>query len=250
MRRKAELERLIKQLSSADTTRILNPKAALRLRKEGIKLRVSKPLSDKKKIDALFSRNRKKAAMELAERLPKQPEFPAPSINALYAEIRSAIILGLNGAAITLSGILVEHVLRYATYKVEMGGFQNYDPAKMDRFEQHSLKTLIQLAKKKGLLNDTGVKKLDHFNDRCRNPYNHYNLKKIAGESEGPITVIDLNNATSEVQNVKAKDSLIVQAQIKPEIDARNVFGIFAFADSVVKHLWQKINELESSSIN
>jgi hypothetical protein len=50
----------------------------------------------------------------------------APSIQSLYNEIKEAIIFGLNGAAITLSGVLVEHALKYATYKIEGAGLEQH----------------------------------------------------------------------------------------------------------------------------
>jgi hypothetical protein len=47
---------------------------------------------------------------------------------------------------------------------------------------------------------------------------------------------------------MEAKDSPVIQAQIKPYVDSASVFEVFAFADSVVKYLWNKINIPEKES--
>ena len=169
------MNRLVKE--GADTI-IVNPANIERLRKQGVNFDKVPKKCLEECIDLLFS-ERKKLSLEMAKKLPDPPLISAPAIESLYNEIRECIILGLHGAAITLSGILVEFTLKYVTYAREMGGFTEYDAKKWDEFEKIMLDGAIKRAAKSDLLNDDEVKALTGFKDEIRNPYNHYNIKKI-----------------------------------------------------------------------
>jgi hypothetical protein len=226
---------------------ILSPSTEERLGKRGIHIPKPPKLTLEESINYIFSDDRKQQALATAKQLPRPPEIPAPSIQSLYTEIRQAIILGLNGAAITLCGILVEHTLKYATYKIEVGGFAKYDPDKADEFERLTLGPAIDRAAKAGLVEAENVEKLKYFKDTYRNPYNHYNLKKITSNYyiEG-LRIVNTKTGDVETRDVAAKDDLVVQAQAKPRADADNVLDVFIFADSVVKALWIKLTQLET----
>ena len=81
-------------------------------------------------VEKLFSDEQKEKALQRARQLPELPDIPLPSVVGIYREIIRGITLGTNGAAITLSSVLVEYVLKFASYKIEMGGFQKHDMAK------------------------------------------------------------------------------------------------------------------------
>jgi hypothetical protein len=224
---------------------VLSPVAIKRLKTKGIHLAESPKPSLEETINLLFSDERKRRALEVAQKLPEPPNMAAPSITSLYNEIREAIIFGLNGAAITLCGVLVEHALKYATYKIEMGGFAQYDSSKADAFEKFALGVAIDKAAKAGLLTQTQRESLRLFKDAYRNPYNHYNIKKITEGCHGDLTTLNIETRKVETSHVEAKDNPVIQAQIKPYVDAASVFEVFTFADSVVKDLWRKINTPE-----
>jgi hypothetical protein len=237
-----ELENSLSQLVENSDIRMLSPVTRERLKAKGIQLAKPPQRTLEESIDLLFSDKRKEIALEVAKKLPVPPDMAAPSIKSLYDEIRLAIILGLNGAAITLSGVLVEHALKYATYKVEIGGFANYDPAKTDEFESFTLGPAISRAAKAGLLDQGQIDGLKLFKDKYRNPYNHYNIKKITEGCHGDMTSLNIETNQAETSHIWAKDNPVVQAQIKPYVDAASVFEVFTFVDSVVKYLWGKIN--------
>jgi hypothetical protein len=173
------LEELVSELAASADTAILNPVTKQRLKDRGIHLPQPPKLSLEEVIDLLFSEKRKLRALETARKLPETPEIPVPSVQSLYDEIREAAILGLYGAAITLSGILVEYMLKYAAYKVEMGGLVKYDAKKWDEFEMLDFSDAIGRANRNKLLTKEARKSLNLFRDRYRNPSNHYNIKKI-----------------------------------------------------------------------
>jgi hypothetical protein len=77
-------------------------------------------------IDHLFS-TAKDHAIERAKQLPALPEMPY-AVASLYGEIITCIIFGVYGAAITLSGILIEFVLKHCTYLREAGGYSDEFP--------------------------------------------------------------------------------------------------------------------------
>lgn len=237
-----DLEKLLSELAENSDVRMLSPVTIERLKTKGIHFSEPPKRTLEESINLLFSNERKGKAIEIAKQLPAPPSMAAPSITSLYNEIREAIIFGLNGAAITLCGVLVEHALKYATYKVEMGGFAKYDPAKADEFEKFALGVAIDRAAKAGLLTQTQVDNLKLFKDKYRNPYNHYNIKKITEGCHGDLTTLNIETGKVETNHVEAKDNPVIQAQLKPYVDAASVFEVFTFVDSVVKYLWSKIN--------
>jgi hypothetical protein len=239
-----DVEAILSELASQGFEGILSPTTEERLGKRGIHIPKLAKLTLEQSIDLIFSEGRKQKALAIAKTLPQPPNIPVPSIQSLYNEIREAIILGLNGAAITLCGILVEHVLKYATYKVEIGDFTKYDSAKADEFERFALGSAIDRAAKAGLLTPDDTNKLRHFKDTYRNPYNHYNLKKITSTYyiEG-VRVLNANTGDVEVRDIAAKDDPVIQAQVKPRADADKVLEVFVFADSVVKAVWLTLTQ-------
>ncbi len=239
-----DVAEILSELASQGFDGILSPTTEERLEKRGIQLPRPPKLTLEQSIDLIFSEARKQKALAIARTLPQPPDIPVPSIQSLYNEIREAIILGLNGAAITLCGILVEHALKYATYKVEIGDFAKYDSAKADEFERFALASAIDRAAKAGLLTPDDTHKLRRFKDTYRNPYNHYNLKKITSNYyiEG-VRVLNANTGDVEVRDIAAKDDPVIQAQVKPLADADKVIEVFAFADSVVKAMWFRLTQ-------
>jgi hypothetical protein len=194
-------------------------------------------------LDELFSK-RKENALTLAKQLPDSPSFHVPSIQSLYNEIKQCIIFGLNGAAITLSGILVEFTLKYATYVCEVGNTGIYDSTKWDEFESLTFEPAIVRAAKNNLLTAEMTKKLKDFKNDFRNPYNHFNIKKITRNVIWrDVSLINVKTQTVEKKDICAKDDLVIQAQAKPIVDQHNVFAVFNFSNDVVLHLLGAINK-------
>ena len=137
--------------------KIINPKTLESLVKQGLKVipRPNLPLDEY--VDLLYSRVNE--AHKIATQLPVPPQFPHPAIMSLYSEIRDSIIMGQNGAAITLSRILVEYVLKYTAYTWEMGGFAKWDSQKWDEFEKLDYSQAIGRLNKTGLLKKENRKK-------------------------------------------------------------------------------------------
>lgn len=236
-----DIQTLLNQLAKEGREFISNPAVKEQLKRQGVPIDEPPQLSLEESLELLFKKRMEKA-LEIAEKLPNPPAIASPAIESLYNEIRECIIFGLNGAAITLSAILVEFMLKFAAYKVEMGGFAVYDAEKWDEFEKLNFSDAIGRANRNQLLTKDNRKLLHEFREHYRNPYNHYNIKKITELVVArDVTRVNLETLEVEQLDIEAKDNPIIQAQAKPLVDAQAVMSVFEFADSVVKALFTKL---------
>lgn len=220
---------------------IVNPETLEELKRLGIPSGVIPAPT----IEELFEK-RKQNAIVKVKQLPDLPQGLPLAIKALYQEIRECVFFGLNGAAITMSSILIEFVLKHTTFIKEAGGYQNADPQKWDEFESMEFGPAINRAKAKkaGLLDSKMAKRLHSFRDTIRNPYHHYNIKKIT-ENVVAKKVKQVGTQIGEIKeiDIAAKNSPMIQEQVKPFMDEHHVMRVFYFADEVVKYL---LHQLES----
>lgn len=219
---------------------IVNPKTLKKLKEKGIHFKMPPQKTLQESLELLFNK-RKKAAIDLVNKLPLVPMIAAPAIESLYNEIRECIIFGINGAAITLSGILVEFALKYIIVVKESGGFE-YNTQLWDNIESIAFAETISRAKSNGVITDSEEIKLNEFKDLIRNPYSHYNIKKITrGAVWGKVKILNIETQKVEEKDIAAEDDPVVQAQAKPYIDKMRVIEIFEFADQLVKTLFSRI---------
>lgn len=232
-----DIKKIMDELAKDSDRIMVNPNDLEQLEKQGVPLEVIPAPT----IDKLFEKRKENAFLK-AKELPPLPEGLPPSIQALYQEIRECIFFGLNGAAITMSSILIEFVLKHATFIKEAGSYKKADSKKWDEFEEMELSPAINRAKKIGLLDSGMTKRLHSFRATIRNPYNHYNIKKIT-QNVVAEKVKRLDIKTGEVKeiDIAAKDSPMIQAQAKPIVDEYYVLAVFCFADEVVKYLLPQI---------
>lgn len=229
----------VKELAKDGDIIIANPDDIEKLEKQGLAFQVA----PSKTINELFQ-ERLKFALEIVKHLPSLPDKLPPAIKSLYQEIRECIFFGLNGAAITLTGNLLEFTLKHTTYVKEVGGYQHYDSSKWDEFEKIEFGDAINRAKKTGLITSKIAKQLHCFREDIRNPYSHYNIKKIT-EDIIARRVKNINLATGEIVeiDIHAKDSPVIQAQGKPIVDQQRILAVFNFANSIVIYLINRLNE-------
>jgi hypothetical protein len=175
-----KVKKVVDAAKDQDTEIGYNPLARERLRSMGLDVPdVAKIVPWQDYVERLFSEDNKKAALERVRKLPPLPDIPVRAVVKLYQEILKCIAFGLSGAAITLLSVLAEFMLKYAAYKMEMGAFVIYDPIKADEFERLEFGDAVGRAARHRLLEKGRRKDLNDFRDKIRNPYLHYNLKKI-----------------------------------------------------------------------
>lgn len=234
-----DIEKIMEELAKGANRIIVNPDTLETLKKQGVPFDVIPSQT----IGELFDQ-RKEKAYSVAGFLPNLPKELPPTIQALYQEIRECIFFGLNGAAITMSSILIEYVVKHATFIAEAGGYEKADPKSWDEFENIELAPAINRAKKAGLLDSKMAKRLHSFRKAIRNVYNHYNITKITKNVIArKVQRLDVNTGKVEEIDIEAKDSPMIQAQAKPIMDEHNVLPVFHFADEVVKYLLPKIKK-------
>jgi hypothetical protein len=231
------IEEIMKQLSQGSDKIIINPGTLEELKRLGVPFDVIPAPT----IDELFEQRKKNAIQKLPQ-LPALPAHLPPGIQALYQEIRECIFFGLNGAAITMSSILIEFVLKHTTFITEAGGYQKANPQEWDHFEKIELGPAINRAQKAGLLDPKMVKKLHSFRETIRNPYNHFNIKKLTQDVVAKkVKAVNTETGAIEELDMPAKDHPMIQAQVKPLVDEYHVLPVFYFADEVVKYLLPRI---------
>lgn len=232
-----DIDKIMKELAEGSDRIIVNPADLEKLKKQGVPFDVIPSPT----IEELFDQRKAKACLK-AQYLPTLPQGLPPAIQSLYQEIRECIFFGLNGAAITMSSILIEYALKDTTFIKEAGGYQNIDTSKWDEFEDMEFAPAINRAKRAGLIDKNMTKRLHDFRISIRNTYTHYNIKKITTNVVAR-KVKRANLSTGEIEeiDIEAKDSPMIQAQAKPFMDEHLVMDVFKFADEVVKYVFAKI---------
>jgi hypothetical protein len=237
-----DIKTLLNELVKDGGEIVSNP-AVIRLKKQRVPTNEPAQPSLDESLELLF-RGRKEKAIEIAERLPAPPATSSAAIESLYNEIRECSIFGLNGAAITLSAILVELMLKFASYKVEMGGFARYDAEKWHEFEKLDFSKAISRARRNQLSTKKHRNLLHEFRERYRNPYNRYNIKKITAlVIAEDVTRVNPEPLEVEQLDIEAKGDPIIQAHAKSIVDAQEVLSVVEFADNVVKLLFAKLGD-------
>ncbi len=235
-----DINELLAKHSKDATHFISTPETLEQMVKAGLKLDDQKPISDGEYVDQLFA-GRQEKAKELIKKLPVPPQIALPPLTSLYAEIRECILFGLNGAAITLSAILVEFAIKHSIVD-HTKGVEVYDKGEWDRVEGKELGKVIDEAAKLKLFDDDEIKRLKTFKDKVRNPYLHYNIKKITTGAVMPEASAYDTKTKKIVKkyNLKAEDNPFLWQLSKKHIDDDAVLNYFQFADSVVKKLFGK----------
>lgn len=237
-----DINQFLNDLVVGSTHIISNPKTIKDLMEKGVKF--DQPAASTKSIEELVTdlfEKRKEQALKLKiyNNFPSAPNTPIPTIGSLYDEIRECIIFGLYGAAISLSAVLVEFALKHAIVKYNKG--HQYDKQEWDGIENMELNEAIIEAKQLHILNVTWVKLLDSFRDDLRNPYLHYNIKKITKNVvAGKTKRIDVNTQQITEEDIIAEDNPIVWTLAKKFVDKEHVLKVFNFADTLIKYLYMK----------
>lgn len=183
------------------TVRIVSPRTARELIAAGVKVNIPEEPSIIDKIESLYEN--RYLYSETFEHLPQPPKY-YPAIKSIYDEIIDCIVFGVNGAAITLSGILVEYVLKYASYKTELGA-SPYNEEKWAEIVGITFNASISRATKNRLLTKEIKNELRRFKDTVRNPYSHYNLSKITENLTVPMTLINRKTGESESRGFRRR---------------------------------------------
>lgn len=232
------IDTLLSELVQGSTHIISNPNTIADLQKRGVKFDKPKLKTKEEFIEEIFFQ-RKSIALANISKFPAPPDIAIPTIGFLYDEIRECILFGLYGAAISLSAILVEFSLKQAIVRKS---FENrYNKAEWERIEDIELGDAIKEAREKEIIDDNLQEALHDFKNKVRNPYLHYNIKKIVKKiGANKIKKINVNTQKVEELDLPAEDNPILWGFAKRFVDRETFFDVFKFADTIVKYLFVK----------
>ena len=197
---KKKLDELVKQSDLFVST----PETIERLKAKGLPIK-SVFTTYEEYLDKLFV-ERRKLASDLVKNLPHLDHKIANSaIQALYEELKECFVLGIPGAAITLAVILLELALKYRLYDERI----KRDPSsKWEYIEQIDFTKAISSLWKLKVISKKEKQQLDKFNLKFRNPYIHYNIKKLVHDMVlGELSSVNVETGKIKVlKNVKPAD--------------------------------------------
>lgn len=234
----SDIDDFLSGLVKGSTHIISSPKTIQALQAKGVKF--DKPVikTTDQFIDELFEQRKKIALSNIGE-FPRAPQIAIPTIGFLYDEIRECILFGLNGAAISLSAVLVEFSLKHAIVKKKSK--ELYDKSEWGRIENIELGPTIKKARELDIIDDKAKEALISFKNTIRNPYLHYNIKRITKDvAANKVKKVNINTKEVEEKNMLAKDNPILWGFAKKFVDRERVLDIFVFTDKFVKLLFEK----------
>ncbi|MBU2462626.1 MAG: hypothetical protein KKG02_11470 [Candidatus Edwardsbacteria bacterium] len=202
------LEEMVRN-AGPNTVIMADPQIIEKLENEDNSLLVKIPRKPVKELLVETFDRRKIAALEIVDKIPRVLDESRPSIQQLYDEIKECILFGVNGAAITLCGVLVEYVLKYVTYHWDIQersvlfNSQRWDCT----VEGTQLGGAIAQAKSLGIITEDEMVVLNKFKDEVRNPYSHYNIRKLVKDISFSGPRVDAIKETVEtVETVVGED--------------------------------------------
>lgn len=170
-----KLQSKLNELVKNADVMIASPETIAILRKKVVGIK-SKSETYKEYLDKLFKEKRS-TSFDLLDQLPAlDPAIANPTAGALYEEIRQCAVMGIPGATITQVVILLEFAARHRVWEKRLESDSN---ARWEDTELLDLGSCAMELKKKAVISKAEWKKLKSFNEDVRNPYLHYNIKKL-----------------------------------------------------------------------
>jgi len=224
---------------SGATVIITNPEDLSGLQKDGLKLDPAVSITPQEHVEKLFEA-KKKLALDVLNKIPMLPNVPIPTIGLLWKEIVECVLFGNNGAAISLSAVLVEYALKEAIIKNKQSN--GYNAEEWNRIEKIEFGTAIEEAKKLNILSDDNtVRKFQDFKNRIRNPYLHYNIKKITkGVRANKVKKLDIQTQKVEEVQLDTENDPILWPYAKKFVDKNGLEEVLNFACYAVGLLLNK----------
>lgn len=222
-----KLKKKLDELAKDASFIIVNPETLEKLKGKGLPIE-SRFITYKEYLNKLFDEKRK-IADDIIGNFPAISEKLAnASVKSLYEEVRECYALGLFGATITLSVILLELSFKYKIFSER----EKSDPsARWEEIEKLDFTASVKNLKNLGKITEPEKKELDKFNTEIRNPYIHYNLRKLVnGVFVEKMPMID--TATGEIktlENVDVSKHQYLWFSGKKFRDKREVDGILQF---------------------
>jgi len=234
---KKKLDELVKQSDLFVST----PETIEKLKAQGLPIK-STFTTYEEYLDKLFV-ERRKLASDLVKKLPHLNHKIANStLQALYEELKECFVLGIPGAAITLSVIFLELALKYRLYDERIKRDPN---SKWECIEQIDFTKAISSLRKLKVISKKGKLQLDRFNLEFRNLYIHYNIKKLMHDMVlGELPSVNIETGDVKVlKNVKPADYPSLWFSAKRVKDKKVIILVVTFCVNWANKLLSKSEE-------
>jgi len=225
----------LRELQSGNTKIPVDPTYIEPLRQAGV---LNTRSSSEAYIEKLFA-ERKQKALEIDKQLGEAPLLPDFPQAALCNEMRECMTFGLNGAAITLGALLVESTIKTAIARKLVGVTGPY-PAKMseeaynaemERLETKAFSKAIEEAFVIGIISEELRGRLHSFRAKIRNPYLHYNLRKLtAGVKMTNVKTLDAKTGETKYMDIDLSKQSGAWHIGKKFVDEQMVSSVYLFA--------------------
>lgn len=222
-----DLQKKLDELVKQSDLIVSSPDTIEKLKARGLPVK-SIFITYKDYLDKLFVEKRK-IADGLIKKLPHLEENIAnATIQALYEELKECFVLGIPGAGITLSVILLELALKYRLFEERI----NEDPnSKWEHIEQIDFTKSVNDLFAKKVITKKERTQLDDFNLNTRNPYIHYNIQKLVKDmilQELSSVNIETGEVT-KLKNVKPSEYPSLWFSAKRVLDKKTIIIVTTF---------------------
>lgn len=230
-----DIQKKLDDLVSQSDYFVASPDTIEGMRKKGLPIK-STLTTYQDYLDKLFLKKRDKSK-ELINKLPHMDDKIAnATVQSLYDELRECFVLGIPGASITLSIILLELALKYRLYEERI---KENSKASWNSIEKLDFKETINILHEKMVITLNEKNKLHKFNSKIRNNYIHYNIKKIIRGliiKELPSVNIETGEVTIN-HNIEATKYPFLWFSAKKVLDNKSMTSIVTFSISWVNKL-------------
>lgn len=225
-----KLEQILKKLANNMGDRgfiVANPETIKKLKAKGLPFQ-SKFITYKEYLDKLFEDKRKLADELIGNFPPISDKVAHSAVRALYEQVRECYALGIFGATITLAGVLLELSLKHRLYKERALHNSKYQWEEIEKF---NFTNTVSGLKKAGILSNEERDVLNNFNLEVRNPYVHYNIKKLVKDVMiRELPVVKTETGEKEIlQNVKLVERPYLWFSGKKFLDESQVNNVLNF---------------------
>lgn len=214
---KAKLDELVKNSNYF----VASPDTIEQLKSLGLPIK-SVMTSYKEYLDKLFEKRRNEAN-NLIDKLPLlNDKIANGSVSFLYEEFKECFLLGIPGASIVLSILLLDLSAKFRLFeeRKNVNSKASWKP-----IEEMLLREVIIELRNFGVIDDDEEQDLLVFNRNIRNNYLHYNIQKLVKDMIlEKLPSFDLKTGeTTFMENVKASNYPMLWFSAKKVLDEKSV---------------------------
>jgi hypothetical protein len=233
-----DIQKKLDELVKQSDLFISSPETIERLKSRGLPIK-SVFITFKEYLEKLFTEKRK-IADNLIGKLPiLDTNIANATIQALYEELKECFVLGIPGAGITLSVILLETGLKYRLFEERSKDDPN---SKWEDIEEIDFTRTINDLFSLKVITKKEKEELNDFNLYTRNPYIHYNIKKLVKDmvlQELSSVNIETGEVTKLI-NVKPSDYPSLWFSAKKALDKKTIVIVTTFCIHWVNKILSK----------